>query len=47
MGLSGPKFHLLLDERQVFGRPSANFDPLSPKAKNYLTNYEYEPNLYC
>ena len=30
----------------LFGRPSRSFDPISPKAKNQPTNYEYEPYLY-
>ncbi len=30
----------------LFGRPSASYDALSPKAKTQLTNYKYEPNLY-
>lgn len=31
---------------EVFGRPSGNFDPVSPKAKNQRSNCEYEPYLY-
>ena len=30
----------------LFGRPSRSFDPISPTAKNQLSNYEYEFYLY-